>query len=94
MVHRIVDSRLHYRFLSVAIAAVMMFFGIVRLRDIPVDIFPEFAPPVVEVQTEALGLSAAKVESLITLNLAELLSVTSWLKTIRGGRASTRRIWL
>ena len=92
MVHRIVDSRLHYRFLVVAITAVMMFFGIARLRDIPVDDFPEFVPPVVEVQTEALGLSAAEVESLITLNLAELLSVTSWLKTIRGGRASTRRI--
>ena len=92
MVHRIVDSRLHYRFLVVAITAVMMFFGIARLRDIPVDVFPEFAPPVVEVQTEALGLSAPEVESLITLNLAELLSVTSWLKTIRGGRASTRRI--
>ena len=76
MVHRIVDSRLHYQFLLVAIVAVMMFFGIARLRDVPVDVFPEFAPPVVEVQTEALGLSAAEVESPITLYLAELLSVT------------------
>jgi CzcA family heavy metal efflux pump len=37
----------------------------------------------VEVQTEALGLSADEVESLITLNLEELLSGTSWLRTIR-----------
>jgi Cu/Ag efflux pump CusA len=40
----------------------------------PVDVFPEFAPPLVEVQTEAAGLSAEEVESLITLNLEELLS--------------------
>jgi Cu/Ag efflux pump CusA len=49
----------------------------------PVDVFPEFAPPVVEVQTEAIGLSAEEVESLITLNLEELLSGVPWLKSIR-----------
>jgi Cu/Ag efflux pump CusA len=61
----------------------MMVFGIARLRDMPVDVFPEFAPPMVEIQTEALGLSAAEVESLISMNLEELLSGTSWLRTIR-----------
>ena len=49
----------------------------------PVDVFPEFAPPVVEVQTEAIGLSADEVESLITLNLEELLSGVPWLHSIR-----------
>src|SRR5499426_1719531 len=49
----------------------------------PVDVFPEFAPPVVEVQTEAIGLSAEEVESLITLNLEELLSGVPWLESIR-----------
>jgi CzcA family heavy metal efflux pump len=83
MMRWIVGSSLQSRYLVVAIAAVMMFFGIARLRDMPVDVFPEFAPPVVEIQTEALGLSAAEVESLITLNLEELLSGTSWLQTIR-----------
>jgi CzcA family heavy metal efflux pump len=59
-----------------------MVFGVLRLRDIPVDVFPEFQPPLVEVQTEALGLSAEEVESLITINLEELLSGTSWLQSI------------
>src|SRR5262247_2614843 len=49
----------------------------------PVDVFPEFAPPVVEVQTEAIGLSAEEVESLITLNLEELLSGVPWLESMR-----------
>ena len=49
----------------------------------PLDAFPEFAPPIVEVQTEAIGLSAEEVERLVTLNLEELLSAVPWLKTIR-----------
>jgi multidrug efflux pump subunit AcrB len=48
----------------------------------PVDALPEFAPPSIEVQTESLGLSAPEVESLVTLNLEELLNGTPWLKSI------------
>ena len=43
----------------VAIAAAVIAVGVVQLRNAPVDVLPEFTPPYVEVQTEALGLSAA-----------------------------------
>jgi Cu/Ag efflux pump CusA len=72
-----------YRVLVVALAFSLIIFGVLQLRSMPVDVLPEFAPPKVEVQTEALGLSASEVESLITLNLEELLSSVPWLKTIR-----------
>src|SRR5262249_34939435 len=49
----------------------------------PLDALPEFAPPYVQVQTEALGLSASEVEELITLNLEELLSNTPFLQSMR-----------
>jgi Cu/Ag efflux pump CusA len=50
----------------------------------PVDVLPEFTPPRVEVQTEALGLSAAEVEQLITVPLEQdLLNGVAWLDTIR-----------
>jgi CzcA family heavy metal efflux pump len=83
MMRVIIESSQRLRFLVVVIAAVTMFFGVTQLRTAPVDVLPEFELPMVEVQTEALGLSADEVESLITLNLEELLSGTSWLRTIR-----------
>jgi CzcA family heavy metal efflux pump len=83
MMRAIIESSQRLRFLVVVIAAVTMFFGVTQLRTAPVDVLPEFELPMVEVQTEALGLSADEVESLITLNLEELLSGTSWLRTIR-----------
>ena len=50
----------------------------------PVDILPEFSQPYVEVQTEALGLSAAEVEALITVPLeADMLNGAPWLEEIR-----------
>ncbi|CAM3325189.1 efflux RND transporter permease subunit [Polaromonas hydrogenivorans] len=79
----IIGSSLKFRYLVLGIAAALVVFGSSQLNKIPVDVFPEFAPPVVEVQTEAIGLSAEEVQSLITLNLEELLSGVPWLESIR-----------
>jgi len=74
MMRWIVGTSLQFRFLVVGLAAMLMVFGVTRLRDMPVDVFPEFSPPMAEIQTEALGLSASEMESLVTLNTEELLA--------------------
>jgi len=78
-----IASSLQFRLVMLGIAAALIAFGTERLYRMPVDVFPEFAAPVVEVQTEAIGLSAREVESLISLNLEELLSGVPWLESIR-----------
>jgi CzcA family heavy metal efflux pump len=61
-----------------------MVLGVAQLRDTPVDVLPEYAPPYVEIQTEALGLSAAEVEDLVTVPIeALLLSNVAWVESIR-----------
>ena len=83
MIRWIVGGSLQYRLLVVVIAAVIMFIGFMQLREAPVDVFPEFSPPYVEVQTEALGLSAPEVEAMITVPLeADMLNGVAWLKDI------------
>jgi len=79
----IVESVLKFRLLIVVSAVGLLAVGAFQLRNMPVDVLPEFAPPYVEVQTEALGLSASEVESLVTVNLEELLNGTPWLDSIR-----------
>jgi Cu/Ag efflux pump CusA len=67
-----------------ALAVVLAVLGVSQLRTMPVDVLPEFVPPTVQIQTEALGLSAAEVEQLITVPLEQdLLNGVAWLKTIR-----------
>jgi Cu/Ag efflux pump CusA len=78
-----VGSSLQFRFMVLGVAAALAVFGVLQLNKMPVDVLPEFAPPIVEVQTEAIGLSADEVENLVTLNLEELLSGVPWLESIR-----------
>src|SRR5688572_19495154 len=71
------------RRLVVAGIVAVLALGVVQLDDAPLDIYPEFEPPAVQVQTEALGLSAEEVEELITTPLEQdLLNGIPWLKTI------------
>src|SRR5215467_8156523 len=83
MMRWIVGSSLQLRFLVLAVAAAMMLIGITQLRSMPVDFFPEFAPPFVEIQTEAPGMSATEVESLVTIQLENAFSSTPQLDTMR-----------
>jgi CzcA family heavy metal efflux pump len=84
----IVAASLHFRYLAVALAAGLMVFGGIRLQDSSVDVFPEFAPPRVEVQTGALGLTAAEVESLVTVPLEETLNGVDGLDVMRSKSVS------
>src|ERR1700745_2082162 len=83
MIGRIVDASLRARFLVLAAALALVGLGALQFDRMPVDALPEFAPPTVEVQTEAIGLSADEVESLITIGLEELLSGVPWLESTR-----------
>ena len=70
----IVATSLRFRYLVVFAAVVLTLLGISRIQNMPVDVFPEFAPPRVEIQTPSLGLSSAEVESLVTIPLEEVLA--------------------
>jgi CzcA family heavy metal efflux pump len=83
MLRWIIGSSLKFRFLVVAAAAAMLMFGYGQLRNSAVDVFPEFAPPMVEIQTPSLGLSAAEVESMVTIPLEEGLRGTPLLDVMR-----------
>jgi Cu/Ag efflux pump CusA len=79
----VLGSGLRFWRLVVALAIGVVAFGIAQLRSAPVDVYPEFTPPAVQIQTEALGLSAAEVEQLITVPLEQdLLNGVPWLDRI------------
>ena len=80
----IVSSSVRLRHLVVVMAVVVIAVGITQVRRMPVDVLPDFTPPYVEVQTEALGLSAPEVEQLITVPLeADLLNGVGGVEVIR-----------
>src|ERR687896_1438113 len=84
MIRSIIGASLRFWMLLIAVAVAILAIGFVQLRSAPVDVLPEFTPPYVEVQTEALGLSANEVEQLITVPLeADLLNGIEGVDVIR-----------
>ena len=69
----IIGSSLRFRFLVVAAAVALLAFGTQQLHQMPVDVFPEFAPPKVEIQTEGPGMTSSEVEELITIPMEDQL---------------------
>src|SRR5690348_3226642 len=64
MITWLLGSAIRLRWLVVAAVVAILGFGVVRLQSAPVDVYPEFQATQVEVQAEALGLSAQEVEQL------------------------------
>src|SRR5947209_13801541 len=83
MMNWLVSTSLRLRIPVLALSIVLMIVGIRKARQAPLDVFPEFAPPLVEIQTEAPGLSTEEVESLVSVPLENSLNGTLGLKTIR-----------
>jgi CzcA family heavy metal efflux pump len=83
MLKAIVGWALNMRVLVLAAAAAMLVIGFQSARNAPLDVFPEFAPPLVEVQTEAPGLSSEEVDALVTVPLENNLNGLPFLQTIR-----------
>src|SRR5438445_13200905 len=77
-----------FRVLVLGAAATVLALSAVQLPNATVDELPEFTPPQVQIQTEALGLSAAEVEQLITVPIEhDLLNGVQWLDQIRSESA-------
>jgi len=83
MIRSIVGNSLRFRFVVLAIAAALLFFGIRQIPNMPVDVFPEFAPIRAEIQTICLGLSSQEVEALVSVPIEQELNGVSGLDLLR-----------
>jgi heavy metal efflux system protein len=64
--HRIVALALQYRFLVILAAVLLVVFGLVSLRQLPIDAVPDITPNQVLVLTRAPSLSPVEVEQFLT----------------------------
>ncbi len=79
----VVRRALRFRWLAVFAAAATMAVGLAHIPSAKVDVFPEFAPPRVEIQTAAVGNSSNEVEELITVPIEQQLNGLPGLEQLR-----------
>ncbi|HEX9082611.1 MAG TPA: efflux RND transporter permease subunit, partial [Holophagaceae bacterium] len=83
MLNAIVRGALRLRGLVMVAAALLVALGIYTAFHTQLGVFPEFAPPMVTVQTQAPGLSPEEVEQLVTLPLERALNGVPGLEHLR-----------
>ncbi|HLI29840.1 MAG TPA: efflux RND transporter permease subunit [Terriglobia bacterium] len=85
MLKSIVRFSLRHRGIVIALACALLAYGVYSLRTASYDVFPEFAPPEVSIQTEAAGLSPQQVEELVTQPIENAIVGVSGVRTVRSG---------
>ena len=83
MINQLIAWSLHNRLLVIAATFAMFVAGAYALRSMSADVFPEFAPPQVVIQTEAPGMAPVDVESLITYPLESAINGTPGVTDVR-----------
>ncbi len=83
MLTAIVRFAIRLRGVVISLACLLAGYGIYTLYQSHLDVFPEFAPPLAIIQTEAPGLSSEQVEVLVTQPIENALGGTVGLETLR-----------
>ncbi len=83
MLKTIVARSLRFRGIVLALACLAVGYGLYAASTARRDVFPEFAPPQVVIQTEASGLSPEEVEALVTRPIEAAVNGVGGLETIR-----------
>ena len=83
MLRGLVRYSIRFRGVVIALACVSVGYGIYVLTRAKYDVYPEFTPPQVSIQTEAPGLSPEEVESLVTRPIESAVNGVANLDSIR-----------
>lgn len=83
MMSALVRFSIRYSGVIIGLALLIVCYGLYRLTTNRIDVFPEFAPTQIVIQTESPGLSADLVETLVTQGIEIAISGTVGIASIR-----------
>ncbi len=85
MLTSIVRFSLRFKEIVISLACVLLGYGMYNLGHSKYDVFPEFAPAQVVIQTEAPGLSSEQVELLVTQPIENAVNGVTGISSMRSG---------
>lgn len=83
LLNQTLKNAIAQRWFIVICAIFITVWGVVSVTQMPLDVFPEFAPPQVDIHTEATGLAPEEVESQITVPIERAVNGLPGVTTVR-----------
>ena len=83
ILNQILQNSIAQRWFIVAAAILVTLWGLFSVTQMPLDVFPPFAPPQVDIQTEAVGLAPEEVETQITVPIESVVNGLPGVTTVR-----------
>lgn len=83
LLNHLLRSAITQRWFIVAAAMAITCWGLFSVTRMPLDVFPPFAPPQVDIQTEALGLAPEEVETQISVPIESAMNGLPNVDTVR-----------
>lgn len=83
LLNQILKTSIAQRWFIVIAAIGITIWGIISVSQMPLDVFPEFAPPQVDIHTEAPGLAPEEVETQITVPIESAVNGLPGVTTVR-----------
>ncbi|HEU4589104.1 MAG TPA: efflux RND transporter permease subunit [Gemmatimonadales bacterium] len=80
---RLVRFSVRHPGIVIGLGVALVVYGLNVLSSAKLDVFPEFAPPQVSIQTEAPGFSAEQVEVLVTTPIEDAINGVTGIATVR-----------
>src|SRR5215470_16892925 len=83
MIRKLVDFALNHRFLVLSGTALLVAWGVVSFRNLPVEAYPDVASNYVEIVTQWPGRAAEEVEQQVTIPIENAVNGTPHIESLR-----------